>query len=314
MESALRLILLTGLPPSMSEHPVLVKRFKRLALVAAFLLALLWSLGSFFIWILTGITAYFIFLAVYYSPRKPIAFNNRSTKRAEETSRANATGKSAQSLSPQQKRQVVFIIVGISAVIILVSFVLAIIGLVRSDVPNSMNDEDRQTLVTDPTNVEALTNIGNKFYADQQYDSAFYYYNRVLEADPQNSSGLYNKALIHYQKQEYDQSIIILKQCNTLYPDYVEVYSLLGDNYYLQDKYPEALPWYRKAYDKGVNNAEVLNILGYLYEQQSNKTEAVRFYKETLQQDSSLIDVYDRLAELEPGNGRRYKALSERWK
>lgn len=51
------------------ERPKLVKRYTRLAIVAGFLLALLWPLNSFFFWIFFGATAYFAFLAFYYRPR-----------------------------------------------------------------------------------------------------------------------------------------------------------------------------------------------------------------------------------------------------
>jgi len=103
------------------------------------------------------------------------------------------------------------------------------------------------------------------------------------------------------------------------------MYTMLGDNYYVQNNYSEALRWYRKGYDKGVRSAEVLNIMGYLYEQQGNTTEAVRFYKEVLQQDSSWVDVYDKLIVLEPGQAKKYivlepgqakkyQQLAERWR
>jgi tetratricopeptide (TPR) repeat protein len=99
-----------------------------------------------------------------------------------------------------------------------------------------------------------------------------------------------------------------------LYPDYGEAYALLGDNFYLQESNTEALNWYRKAYDKGINTAEVLNLLGYLYDKQSNTTESVRFYKEALQQDSTLVDIYDRLAFLESGQAQKYQQLAEKWR
>lgn len=299
---------------SENNNEILAKRYTRLALIAAFLLALLWALGSFVVWILAGTTAYFLFLAIYYSPRKTANFSRSSPKKPAEPSRAGAHRDPAQPLTPQQKKRIVFLIAGIAGVIIFVSVFLAAIGLLQSDVSNPIDDQDRQTLVTDPDNLDALTNIGNRFYSGQQFDSALYYYNRVLEADPQNSSGLFNKALVYYQIQQYDKSISTIKKCIELYPNYGEAHAMLGDNYYVQNNYSEALRWYRKGYDKGVREAEVLNIMGYLYEQSGNTTEAVRFYKETLQQDSSWVDVYTRLMALEPGQARKYQQLADKWR
>jgi tetratricopeptide (TPR) repeat protein len=290
-----------------SGNAILGKRYTFLAIVAALLLALLAPLGSYMIWILGGAVVYFVFLVIYHSPR-----SIRDKSSASQAYRS-ATGERAQSNAPlnsQQKRKVRLIIFLIATIVIMISVFIGIIGLQSEADANT----DRQTLASNPNNLDALTNLGNQFFANQQYDSALYYYNRVLAIDAENSSGLFNKSLVYYQQQQYEQSIAILKKCVTLYPDYGEAYGLLGDNYYVQDNNTEALTWYRKAYDKGLRTVEVLNILGYLCEQQNNSTEAIRFYKETLQQDSSVVEVYDRLIALEPAQAKKYAALAEKWR
>ena len=70
----------------------------------------------------------------------------------------------------------------------------------------------------------------------------------------------------------------------------------------------------KKAYDKGARTAGLSNVMAYIYDQQNQKSEAIRFYKEALQQDSSLVDVYTRLADLEPGNSDWYKKKAQAWK
>jgi|APTNR8051073442_1049403.scaffolds.fasta_scaffold00157_43 hypothetical protein len=111
-----------------NSNEILAKRFKRLAVITVFLLALLWALGSFVVWILGGITACFIFLAIYYSPRKPVGFTYSSTKKQEEPSRASAQREPAQPLTPQQKKRIVFLIAGIAGVIFLFQFFLLLSG------------------------------------------------------------------------------------------------------------------------------------------------------------------------------------------
>jgi tetratricopeptide (TPR) repeat protein len=88
---------------------------------------------------------------------------------------------------------------------------------------------------------------------------------------------------------------------------------VLGDNYYSQEQFIQALDWYKQAYDKGAKTAGLLNVMAYIYDQQNQKGEAIRFYKEALQQDSSLVDVYTRLADLEPSYSDWYKKKAQAW-
>jgi tetratricopeptide (TPR) repeat protein len=293
-----------------------VRRYTRLAIIAAFLLALFWPLGNFFFWIFFGAGSYFAFLAFYYRPR-----NERREERYESRRSAwqqpDKPGPINIKMSP---KNIKLIIVLISFSVFLFMIVLMIIGFATGDDAPSQNLEDmaisesKNVLSSDPTNLDALTNLGNTFYASGQYDSALVYYDKVLDIDPQNSSGLYNKGLTFYSKQDYSKSMELLRQCITLHPDNQDAYIIMGDNHYAQNQFTQALTWYKQAYDKGARNSGLLNIMAYLYDQQNQRPEAIRLYKEALQQDSSLVDVYNRLAELEPNHADWYKNKAEAWK
>lgn len=295
----------------------LVKRYSRLAIVSAFLLALLWPLDSFFFWIFSGATAYFAFLAFYFRPRV-----EREEEKFEYTRPAWQAPEQDQdrplNVSPKNVKLIVVI-----SVLAFFGFllILMIIGFATGDdsTPEQISEEitineSRDLLAEDPTNIDALTNLGNSFYENGQYDSAMAYYERVLKIDSKNSSGLYNKGLVHYQKKEYQKSMDILRQCIFLYPDNTEAIMVLGDNYYSQDQFIPALDWYKQAYNKGARTAALSNVMAYIYDQQNQKGEAIRFYKEALQQDSSLVDVYARLAELDPNDSDWYKEKAQAWK
>jgi tetratricopeptide (TPR) repeat protein len=99
-----------------------------------------------------------------------------------------------------------------------------------------------------------------------------------------------------------------------LYPDNTDAYVIMGDNHYSQEQFTQAMMWYKQAYEKGARHSGLLNVMAYLYDQQNQKTEAIRLYKEALQQDSSLADIYNRLAELEPARAEWYKKKAEAWK
>lgn len=291
------------------------KRYTRLAIVSGFLLAFFWPLGSFFFWIFFGATAYFIFLAIYYQPR-PKQDQNFSGH-----SRPNWKAPKSEPVSQSGRKKILLIVFIIGGTVFFILFMLMIIGfIVGDDVPDqavvdsSGEDADRIALASNPADLNALTNLGNRFYAQNQFDSALFYYDKILRIDPQNSSGMYNKALVFYQTKDYSKSIELSKNCYTLHPENIDALILTGDSNYAKENFSEAIRWYQQAYDKGARNPELLNIMAYIYEQQNRTGEAIQFYKETLEQDSSYVNAYERLAELDPARRDWYRKKIEQWK
>jgi tetratricopeptide (TPR) repeat protein len=292
----------------------LVKRYVRLAIVSAFLLAFFWPLGSFFFWIFFGAGSYFTFLAFYNRPRpKPEATREEYARHEWHQPDQGSNVR----IAPKNIKLIVGVVV-IAAFFFLL--ILMIIGFATGDNSSPQNveeisiNENRELLSSDPNNIDALTNLGNSFYATSEYDSALVYYEKVIKIDPQNSSGLYNKGLTLYSKKEYQNSMEVLRLCISLYPDNTDALMVMGDNHYSQDQFEQAMTWYKQAYSKGVRTSGLLNVMAYIYDQQKQNSEAIRFYKEALQQDSSLVDIYNRLAELEPERAAWYKKKAEAWK
>ncbi len=292
----------------------LVKRYVRLAVISAFLLAFFWPLGSFFFWIFFGAGAYFAFLAFYYRPRpEPEATRDEYARHAWQQPDQGSTVR----IAPKNIKLIVVVVV-IAVFFFLLT--LMIIGFSTGEDSSPQNveeisiDENRELLSSDPNNIDALTNLGNSFYATNEYDSALVYYERVIKIDPQNRSGLYNKGLTLYSKKEYQKSMEVLRLCISLQPDNTDALMVMGDNHYSQDQFEQAMTWYKQAYSKGVRTSGLLNVMAYIYDQQKQNSEAIRLYKETLQQDSSLVDIYNRLAEMEPERAAWYKKKAEAWK
>jgi tetratricopeptide (TPR) repeat protein len=57
----------------------------------------------------------------------------------------------------------------------------------------------------------------------------------------------------------------------------------------------------------GVRDPGLLQNLGDIYYDQKQNEQAIQFYKEALGQDTTLIFVYERLAELEPSQAENYR-------
>jgi len=142
------------------------------------------------------------------------------------------------------------------------------------------NFDEEETERPEDDDVTALNERGYNFYLNKQYDSAIYYYDRALGLEPDNGAVWLNRGLVYYDQEKTDKAI--------------EAFS--------------------RSYDAGVRDAFLSHVLAYLYDNGGNTTRALSFYKEAVGMDSSRSDIYSRLAELEPANAARYKALEEKYR
>jgi tetratricopeptide (TPR) repeat protein len=139
------------------------------------------------------------------------------------------------------------------------------------------------------------------------------YYNRVLAVDPENQSAQYDKALVYYAKKDYRRPVPILLNCLDQHPDYGEAYWLLGDVYLDSHNPDSAKICFDRAYLKGIRNGGFLQLMASFYEKES-KFKAAELYRESIQQDSTLVDSYRKLIELDPDRAEEYQQLVRKWR
>jgi len=289
------------------------ERYGKIAIALFLLLAMFWALGSFVVWILLGAAAYFAFLYFYYQPRRPKTESWRSSP-YESYSVNNPDD------VKNKAKLIVQIVVGFFVILFAFFF---IVGLISQDdasednttISDTSEEQDNaQLLKDDPENIDALTGIGNQFFDQSSYDSALFYYNKVLRIEPNNSAALYNKGLVYYNQKQYQQSIDILKKCLNADPANRDAKYIMGHNYYDRQLYDDALNWYQQAYDAGLRDAFLSHALGFLYDNKGNNTKSISYYKEALQLDSSRTTIYTRLAEMEPDKAAWYRKKEAEWK
>lgn len=286
------------------------KRAKAACIISLFLFALTWSMGGFFILLFLGAASFFGFLSFYYRPKQiekePVRPSWQKQNQSGNLQKINRT------------------ILSLIPIIIGVTFFAIVFRVLSSDsssetesspveVGESESDNSQSVLQSDPNDIDALTNVGNEFYGQGQYDSAMKYYERVLEIEPSNQYALYNKALVFYSKKDYTRSIKFVRQCLNQHPDYGYAYYLLGDNYQSINRLDSAITCFEQAYRFEVRDADMLQTWGEISKQQGNTTKAIELYKQVLEQDSSKAEIYSRLAELEPSKADHYRKLAERW-
>ncbi len=287
------------------------KWWGRLTIAFVVLFALLWSLGSFFFWLLLGLALAFGFLTLYYSdvrirlfnpPRKPEnpyrAFIQRPANTETSQNQVFGMGKIARAF---------IIIVGSMIAMLMIAGIFSS----KNEEPSTGTTEVELTEPPGTDDATLYTDKGNIFFSDSQYDSALKYYDKVLAINPENQYALYNKALVFYMKKDFWGSIRLVKKSLRQQPDYKEALWLLGDNFYSVSNYDSAIITLEMAHKNDYNDPGFLQLLGDSYLKKGNRTKAAEVYKEVLEQDSSKFEVYRQLAELEPSRAAWYRKKAD---
>ncbi len=281
------------------------KWHKRLAVGFLLLFATLWSLGSFFFWVLGGLSAIFAVLSLNSSGIKLPSFDPF----ARQANSYNSPGSGTSPRKPLNSGRFILIFMG---VVLSISILVSIFSSPES-VP-AENSSDTNDEPTRDGDVASLTDKGNAFFNESQYDSALRYYKMALKLDASDQYAQYNMALVFFMMKDYRMSMGLIKKCLREHPDYNEAWWLLGDGYYSTNKYDSAAVSLERAYNNQFNDPNFLQLLGDVYQAQSNLSKATELYKKVIEQDTTKIEVYQQLIALDPDQAEFYrtkvKALS----
>ena len=170
----------------------------------------------------------------------------------------------------------------------------------------------KRALREDPNQPDALLGLGNTFHQLNNPDSAIILYDQALAANPDLDAARYFKGWVEYDRKHYadaERELIALVNKN---PSHIEAMQLLGNVFYDQNRYEEALSWYQRAYDNGFRGSWICQVMGFLYQNKGDNTRAIALYKESLTYDSTVLDVYQRLGKIVPGEeGEYYRQRGE---
>ncbi len=290
---------------SPEQNKKLTNRYFKWAIACCFLLALLWPLGNFVFWTMLGVISYFAFLSFYHRPKTVPIFERPN---AAPWGTKQQMGNPAQAFFGKIKK-----LKPIQLLIAIGGLMLVLMVLIPN--LNSGSSEGNQPSINKTVNVDSLVGLGNERYNRGEYESALVFYEKALQADPTDQFGLYNKALVYYSKKDYRKSISLTRYCIKKNPAYGPAYYLLGDDYKFINQRDSARIFFEKAYQLGARDSGLLQNLGDISYDEKETEGAIQFYKEAIEQDTTLVYIYERLAELEPSqaeNYRRRAALAKR--
>ena len=187
----------------------------------------------------------------------------------------------------------------------------------------------KQILKVDPNNPDALHLLGAIFSNNQDYDNAIRYIKKALSINP-SANYFVTLANTYLSQNNSAEAINCYKALLSVYPDYIEVYSVLGNKLSESGRITEAIEYYNKAieikpdcveayYNLGnvlLDNNKIESAkkyynqaieikpdyagayynLGVAFHFENNMQEAIKYYKKALSIKPDYIEIYFNLA------------------
>lgn len=256
------------------KTPAKANRWFKIAIVLALLFGATFSLSSFLNWIFFLGSVYAFFMSYFLLPMQPKIFQGKQRPAGGWTGsqQGGGTGPAPAEQAAKVKR-IVFIIAGTFFGLFFFFFV---IGIMNPE-PQPSEYQDLYADGSQPTAAD-LVNRGNDLFNNQEYDSALKYYDLARSEDNTNWEAVYGKGIVLYAT----------------------------------GKEEEAMPFFRQSYEGGFRFAWLSWVLADMHDKNGNAPQAVILYKESVNLDSSYVDSYKRLAELDPSNSAKYLELAEK--
>jgi tetratricopeptide (TPR) repeat protein len=176
--------------------------------------------------------------------------------------------------------------------------------------------------------------LGAYFLRLEQIDQATAQFKAVTRLAPENPQAHYLLALIYSSEHKYDLAAteyeIILKNTAKDDPANTDAYMYLGQLYYAENKFPQAIAEFLKVVQVEPANTAALNLLGSVWADSNDHPKAINFFRQVLQiepensealnslgymyaQDGVYLDEAIRMIhqaiEIDPTNGAFYDSL-----
>jgi len=151
----------------------------------------------------------------------------------------------------------------------------------------------KQALRLYPKSYEILNNIGVCYQKLKNFDKALEYYEKSLALSSDYAPALNNMGLLYVKLNimpEIGASMIrraiIVDPLNT---DYIDS---MGQVYFISGNYNEALKWFAKAKDKGMDTENLHYNIGQCYLKLGKREDALREYRRVLEISPTYLKAY----------------------
>ena len=153
------------------------------------------------------------------------------------------------------------------------------------------------------------TIVLNKKVDNEKIDSSEKAFAKAVQLDSTHQNAMYELARHHLGLKEYEIVEKISEKALESYPENLKIISVLAQNYYHKGWWVEAIAWFNKLLDLGMDTAFVRNKLGRAYYEKRMYPEAIEAYEEVLAYDDEDWGTLITLARLYNLNREYDKAL-----
>ena len=170
----------------------------------------------------------------------------------------------------------------------------------------------RQAIKIDPSNVEPLQELANLLIKQKRFEEANKYLARVKELNPDNKHTLLNFAESLRQQERYEEAFELYKEVIEIDSEFAIAHAGMGQVLFQMKQFDESVESLSHALSLEPNssNSAALNlILGIAYHELGHIEKASEHYEIAIQIDSRQWEALDRLAILRIGQKRYENAL-----
>ena len=153
------------------------------------------------------------------------------------------------------------------------------------------------------------TLVLNRKVDNEKIDTSEKAFAKAVQLDSTHQNAMYELALHHLSHKEYDVVEKISEKALESYPENIKITNILAQNYYIKGWWVEAIAWFNKLLDLGMDTAFVRNKLGRAYYEKRMYPEAIEAYEKVLAYDDEDWGTLITLARLYNFNREYDKAV-----
>jgi arylsulfatase A-like enzyme/predicted Zn-dependent protease len=166
-------------------------------------------------------------------------------------------------------------------------------------------------IASDPDVTDAYFSIGNIYFQEQKYKEAIDFFKQVLGRKPDDSFAAINVALAYEGMGRFDEAEKFLL-------DYIrqgfvdsQFYFMLGNMNFIQKKYDQAAPYFKKCLSSNAESAGSYNMLAAIAIVKDNPDEADQYLSQAFQINPRLSTLHYNKAQVAEKRGRTAEAKAE---
>jgi len=174
-------------------------------------------------------------------------------------------------------------------------FQSGIIFYQKNQMPQAL-DFFKKAYEFDKQDANVLHFIATVFLELDQLDSSKVYAAKQLQLDPKDHRGYVNSALTEMNKNQFLKAVEILLPVVETYNQEYAIQYLLGNAYYQEKKYEEALVYLNSALKISPKSRNVLHVLAIINDSMQLWTASDSLYEKLISSDSTDVQAYNNYA------------------